>query len=86
MTQQEYHDKLREILKPFDCVPYIRDFMSSYDIRDFMSSYAYENGHSCGYEEVIIHATNIAYDLKEALIKDGIIDGHGNRRNYFPAM
>lgn len=77
MTQQEYHDKLREILKPFDCVPYIRDFMSSY---------AYENGHSCGYEEVIIHATNIAYDLKEALIKDGIIDGHGNRRNYFPAM
>jgi len=72
-----YYDKLREILKPFDNIPYIRDFITSY---------SWEHGHSAGREEVLNIAQSLAYDLKEALIKDGIIDINMNRRNYFPAM
>ena len=77
MSEDEYYDKLREISKPFDCIP---------NIRDFIISYSYEHGHSAGREEVLNIAQSLAYDLKEALIKDGIIDKNGDRRNYFPSM
>lgn len=71
MDYTEYfNNKMNEILKPFDGVP---------NIKNFIYSYAYEHGHSAGREEVICIAQSLAYDIKDALIKDNIINENGER-------
>jgi len=64
LTEEEYYDNLRDIVRYFDSIPHVRNFITSY---------SYEHGHSGGYEEILIIAQDLVCDLKAALIKDGLL-------------
>lgn len=67
MNYDEYfNNKMNEILKPFDNFP---------AIRYFIFSYSWDHGHSAGREEMINIAEGLVNNLKDAFIKDKILEG-----------
>lgn len=56
MTEQEYRDQVAELLEP---IPQ--------EFRSAMSYHAYESGHSAGYEEIIIHLSDLVHTFAQPI-------------------